>query len=221
MTGTRPTPVFLEILDFESECVSFWFRVIWFLVSKRAGSSEVRANAGQRPLRTRKGHSTAAHGARTDICGLFGWGQMRALSLGCRTAARNGRGGKRPRTRRTHRRYGARRTPRGGREGVVSVACTHRVDLDAGLAELLVLLEPDAIFGHAGEDLEAGARLDGADGGLGDEAGADEGVGHGESHLLTCVRWTRVREYAETPDGCFAGTFQRKEEPCQLCFPFS
>lgn len=47
----------------------------------------------------------------------------------------------------------------------------------------MVLLEPDAIFGHAGEDLEAGARLDGADGGLGDEAGADEGVGHGESHF--------------------------------------
>ena len=61
--------------------------------------------------------------------------------------------------------------------------CTHRVDLDARLAELGVLLERNAILGHAGEDLETRARLDGADGGLGDEAGADEGVGHGESHF--------------------------------------
>ena len=77
--GTRPTPVFLVILDFEGECVSFWFRVIWFSVSKRVGSSEVRANAGQRPLRTRRdtrrrltgrGQISAGFsvGAKCDLC---------------------------------------------------------------------------------------------------------------------------------------------------------
>ena len=86
----------------------------------------------------------------------------------------------RPR-RRVPRTLGAPRVTR-QRRGRAAPPETYRVDVDVA-APLGVLVERDAVLGHARVHLEAGARLDVARGGLGDQAGRHGGAEGYGGHL--------------------------------------
>ena len=94
-----------------------------------------------------------------------------------------------------------RRASRGGR--------THRVDLDVG-PPLRVLLQRDAVLGHAREHLEAGVRLDGGAGGDGRLQRRRERGAHRErgGHRV----WTKETGGGVCGNASCRASFERCEE---------
>ena len=162
-----------------SGLVSFW--LFSFL------HSTVRdPRRGARAFRKKSGSHSVATAVARFFC---------ARSCGARGARARGAPRLRARAprRRVPRTLSAPASDETERDGAGGAARTYRVDVDVA-APLGVLLERDAVLGHARVHLEAGARLDVARGGLGDQAGRHGGAEGYGGHLGSGLRfWGRTR----------------------------
>jgi len=134
-----------------------------------------------------RGHSVAFAAPTAVSVGSFLRGGLAALARGRR------RGGGRERRAGAWRARPAPSRATRQRETGRAAPRTYRVDVDVA-APLGVLLERDAVLGHARVHLEAGARLDVARDGLGDQAGRHGGAEGYGGHLGSGLRfWGRTR----------------------------